>query len=62
MNVVIFKTVSKVCFLEILCMPIYIAFRYFKTMQTLYFFERGASQLFPDTKILEIRLPEKEKS
>ena len=31
-------------------------------MQTLYSFERGDSQLFPDTKIFEIRLLEVEKS
>ena len=39
-----------------------IVFRYLKTMQTIYFFERGDSQLFPGTEILKIRLLEKEKS
>ena len=43
-------------------MSIYNVFPFLKTMQTLYFFERGDAQLFPDTKILKIRLPEKEKS
>ena len=57
-----FKTVSKGSFLEISVYWIYIVFRYLKTMQTIYFFERGDSQLFPGTKILKIRLLEKEKS
>ena len=43
-------------------MSIYNVFPFLKTMQTLYFLERGDAQLFPDTKILKFRLLEKEKS
>ena len=49
-------------FSRIFYMSIYIVFRYLKTTQTLYYFERRDSQLFPDTKIIEIRLLEIEKS
>ena len=43
-------------------MPLYIVFHYLKTMQAKNVVERGDSQLFPGTKILKIRLLEKEKS
>jgi len=55
MNAVLFKTWSKCTFFRIFFMSLYIVFRYFKTMQTVYFFERGESQLSPGTKILKIR-------